>query len=379
MESRINLEFDDYLKNIKEADKYKDKRRTNENNFPETITNELDQYMKGLSEEQRLAAKKANTNRKEPSGIIYDFMKVTNHTIDDITASLHKSANKLIDDMTDSLYKSSNKLVEDATYTIHSLKRPYDTRIEVNKNMDTKKEKEPIKQEIKRVDIKKELFSAKKIDKELYKNLEAIDRITSREMQNLNTTYQQYNDLLNMANECNLRLGYDQRMSGIKVYGESKRSIEAHQAELIMVVKGETKEQQAFKSSEKAVKFIDDAEKKITELKGQNKLFDIRGNMERNQIIKDISKLTEIQKQILKENGINNRGDLSKLKNEVLKLEGSVKELIDSENARYKKELDEKKKEEKLSKHMEQKDDKKLGVNIKESQNIRNKKEQLER
>jgi hypothetical protein len=371
--------MDDYFKNLKEADKYKGKKKTDENRFPEPITNELDQYMKRLSEEQRLKAKKAKTNKKEPSGIIYDFMKITNHTIEDITTSFHKSANKLIEDMTYSLHKPVNKLVEDATFTLHSLKKPNENKIEVNKSLDSVKEKESIKQENTSVDMKKELDNAKKIDKELYKSLDSIDRITGRQMQHLNNTYQQYNDLLNMANECNLHLGYDQRMSGIKVYGESKRSIEAHQAELVSVVKGETKEHQALKSSEKAMNYIDNAEKKIVELKSQNKLLDIMGNMERNQVIKDVKKEIENQKQVLKDNGINTSEDFNKLKDEVSKRESSVKSLIDSENDRYKEELKEMKKEEKLSKQMEQKSEKQLETNVKEQQNTRTKKVQLER
>ncbi|MFL0269249.1 hypothetical protein [Candidatus Clostridium radicumherbarum] len=379
MENRINFEMDDYFKNLKEADKYKGKKKTDENRFPDPITNELDQYMKRLSEEQRLKAKKAKINKKEPSGIIYDFMKITNHTIEDITTSLHKSANKLVEDMTYSLHKSGNKLVEDAAYSLHSFKKPTENKIDVNKSLDFVKEKEPIKQEVKTIDMKKELDNAKKIDKELYKNLESIDRITGREMQHLNNTYQQYNDLLNMANECNLHLGYDQRISGIKVYEESKRSIETHQAELVSVIKGENKEQQVLKSSEKAMNYINNAEKKIEDLKSQNKLLDIRGNIERNQVIKDIKKEIETQKQVLKDNGINTKEDFYKLKDEVSKRESSVKRLIDSENARYKEELKEKKKEEKLSKQLEQKPEKQLETSVKEQQNTRTKEVQLER
>lgn len=361
MENHINLEMDDYFKSLKEADKYKDKKKPYENKYSEPITNELDQYMKNLSEEQRIkAAKKASINKKEPSGIIYDFMKIANHTIEDITMSVSKSANKLVEDM---------------TYSIYSLKKPYESRIEVKENLDTIKEKEFIKQESKTVDMKKELDTAKKTDKELYKNLESISRITERRMQPLNDTYKEYNDLLNMANECNLNQGYDKRMEGIKIYGESKRSIESDQAQLVSIAKGETKEQQFLKNSEKAMNYINSAEKKIENLKSQNKLFDISGNMERNQVIKDIKNEIRNEEQILKYNGINGREDFNKLKDEVIGKEGTVKSLIESENARYKEEL----KEQKLLNQIEQKSEKRLEENVKELQSTKTKSLQKER
>ncbi|MDP4146184.1 MAG: hypothetical protein Q8936_17150 [Bacillota bacterium] len=359
MEKRINLEIDEHYKKLKEADKYRDKKELNNNieqtRYPESITNELDQYMRNLSEEQRLKAKKESANKKEPIGLIYDFVKITNHTIEDITTSLHKSANKLVEDMAYSLHKSTSRLVEDTKSSLNTIKNINENKIDISKNPSQGKENKYINQEFKEVDIRKELDNARKTDKELYKNLESINRITERDIKQLNNTYQQYNDLLSMANECNLRLGYEQRMSGVKVYGESKRSIEAHQAELVSVVKGETKEQVALKRSEKAMNYIDKAEMKIENIKSQNKLFDIRGNIERNQTIKDIKKEIENPKQILKENGINTKQDFNKLKEEVLKRESSVKRVIDTENSRYKEELKEYKSEEKLSNQVEQK------------------------
>ena len=353
----LNLEPNQYAKKVKEAEEYKKRERR----YDEPITHELDEYMKKLSIAQRI--KPNRLDKKEPSGIIVDFMRITNHTIEDITLSLNKSANKLIEDMTYSILNAKHRVL---------LKDNYTAKVIGN-------EREYIKLELKSVDIKTELGKASKIDKELYKNLESIKRITDRKMNGLNSTYESYNGLLNMANKCNLNLGYDQRMSGIKVYGESKRSIEADQAELVSIVKGETKDQKDFKSVERSMNYIDTAEKKIESINSQNKFLDIRGNMERNKTIKEIYKEIESQKQVLKENGINSKEEFSKLKEEVLKREHSVKKLIESENTKYKEELKEIKKEEKLLKQKEQKIDKQLESNSSNLQNARDKKGQLER
>ena len=380
MENRINLNLDpnQYAKKVKEAEEYEKRERR----YDEPITHELDEYMENLSVDQKLKSNKLD--KKEPYGIIVDFMKITNHTIEDITKSLNKSANELIKDMKYSLLNTKHRVADEKNYTF----KPVETKIEAQKieaqKIEVVKSKEVTKQEIikqeaKNIDMKKELDKARKTDKELYKDLESIKRITDREMKRLNNTYDSYNNLVNMANECNLGLGYEQRMSGIKVYGESKRSIGANQAELVSIVKGETKDQKAFKSAEKAMNYIENVEKKIERLKGQNKFLDIKGNLERNQIIKDISKEIDSQKQILKDNNINDKEEFNKLKDEVSKQEDSIRKIIQSENIRYKEELKALMQEEKLLKQNELKSEKQIEANVKELQNTKIKKAELER
>ncbi|WP_411678732.1 hypothetical protein [Clostridium thailandense] len=200
--------------------------------------------------------------------------------------------------------------------------------------------------------IKKELNKAKNINKELYKNLEVIERITNRELEYLNSNYKEYKDLI-YSKQSKVKLTYEQMMSNIKIYGESKRSIEADQAEMIRIVKGETKNQQLVKIAEKSMNYLNGAENRVHSLKSENKIFDFRGNRERNKIIKDIKKEMEVQKNILKDNGINSKEDFERLKNEVSRQESYIKSMIEAENARYKEELKERGREKKLEKQIE--------------------------
>lgn len=355
--SKEELELDEYLKNTKKDDKDFDRKdigkKEGENKNQNTIINELDEYMKKISESNRVNTKKAKGTNKESSGIGYDFMKVTNHTIEDITMSINKAIDKKLEDITYSFHKSANKMIEDVTYSLHNLRNPQDKKLEVNINTNNIQEKESVKQDVKKFDMKNELDKYKNTDKELYKNLEAINRMTNREMKYLNETYNEYNKLINLADECNLILSYNQRMSGIKIYGESKRSIKAQQKELVDILKGETKEYQALKSSKKSMKYLESAEKKIQNLKNKNKFLDFKGKRERKQIINDIKKEIERHEQILKDNGISCREDFNKLKDKVNSREDYAKRVISLEKKMYEQERAEIEKSGQLEKQVE--------------------------
>lgn len=357
-----NLELDEYLKKVKEADKYKE-REINSNRY-NGDNNELDDYLRKLEESKKSKSNIKKSKNRDSHDIVYDFTKTLNYTIKDIDTSLNKSENMLLEGTKYSKYNSS-KIMQEKSLNVNEAN--IDKKIN-NRNID-----QQIKYSSSTSYIKKELNRAKNIDKELYKNLEAIERITNREMEYLNSNYKEYKDLI-YSKQSQIKLTYEQMMSNIKIYGESKRSIEADQAEMIRVVKGETKNQQLVKITEKSMNYLKSAENRVHNLKSENKIFDFRGNRERNKIIKDIRKEIEIQKKILKDNGINSKEDFERLKNEVSRQENYIKSMLEAENARYKEEIKERGREDKSEKQIELQK-----IENRKHEDLKDKKMQLER
>lgn len=201
------------------------------------------------------------------------------------------------------------------------------------------------------MDMNKELEKAKS-DKELYQNLEAVQSYFDRQFKEQNQTYKEYSDLINQDAEG--VLSYEQRMSGFHIHRDSMRNIAKEQKEIANIVKGETKDQQIFKNAEKSMDYVANAEKKINDIKGQKKFFDIRGNLQKNQMIRELRKEIKRHEELLKANGISSKEDFNNLKNEVKNREDMVKEIIAKENERLRKEREASERNNQFLKQLEQ-------------------------
>lgn len=316
----------------KELDRIREQKIADDRVKKEVPVNELDEYLKELAESELRKAESSKNYNKNNKSVEPDFVN-----------SLWKSGQNSNEVIKESFDKAINDL---DNKTFNSEKSFY---------------KEPIAHDKGKViwgktdsfymDMNKELEKSKS-DKELYQNLEAIKEYYDRQFKSQNQDYKEYSDLIKQDTEG--VLSYEQRMSGFRIHSDSMRNIAKEQKEVVNIVKGETKNQQILKKAEKSMDYVANAEKKINDIKSQKKFFDIRGNLQKNQMIREIRKEIKRHEELLITNGISSKEDFKQLKNEVKNREDMVKEIIARENERLKKERESSERSNQLLKQSEQ-------------------------
>lgn len=181
-------------------------------------------------------------------------------------------------------------------------------------------------------DIDKEIQEARG-DKELQEDLMALKKYYDNQAKDIfkgvNEFQNQIEYLVKNGGEIVEKSGYIKGMSEInRLNQQSYKDLKVQESEMIELVKGESKEQINLKEAQKAYDYLNKAEERIQKIKSENKILDIKGNYERGQIIKDIRKEMDTQREILERTGLNNKEDFNKLQKEVADRLEWAKELI---------------------------------------------------
>lgn len=299
---------------------------------------------------KREAERKASNNYKDSNVAKYNIdgnknIDITIQEIKDLQEAIIKESEKPVSRKQES-YKSNidnvykNKSVENIDSKIKDIgelqknivkngttreNRRYKDFDEVKKQVENQMQSgralDEIKNNVREMnsDIEKEIINSKG-DTQLGEDLRAIQKHCNTEINNELDRNKEYFEGLYKNVKSGARIsetpGYLQK-SFADMNKEMSRSIgnvTLEAKETAELIKGESKEQKLVNTCEKAYEYIEKAEQRVKETKAENKIFDIKGNFERNQFIKDLTKEIDKQREVLEHNGINTEGDLDKHK-----------------------------------------------------------------